>query len=411
MDQQRVVVSGIGLISPIGSSTDVFFDSLVKGNPGIKEISAFKTDGFKSKLAGEIVNFAARNFISSKNIRYLDKISQFSIAAANLALNDSNLIINDKNYSKIGIVLGSMYFGLNSLSEVQRILLEDKEKKISPMIFPNTVPNSPVSQVSIELGVKSLCTMMSTGFCSSTDAIGWSVNYIRKGMAQAIFVGGAEELNQYIYGIFEKNGLLSYSNSHNKEQCAPFNTSRNGLILSEGAAVLLLESYNSAKERNAKIYGEIIGYGGNYCASSMKKYDYDSAYTTRAMECAIKDALVEKNDIDYICTEGNGTVLSDQFEADAIKHVFDKINKKIPISSIKSVLGHTVGAAGAFNVVATLLSMRENVIPPVLNFDENADTFGLEFISNKARSANIRYALTNSFCPWGNVSSLVIRNI
>jgi 3-oxoacyl-[acyl-carrier-protein] synthase II len=400
---KRIVVTGIGIISPSGLNKISFWDSLSRGISAIRSTSSFDTSEFSSHKSAEVISFNPRDYIKRKSIRQLDKISRFAIVASFLALKDAGLEIDVNNSNQISIVFGSMYCGWTSIAEFHRQMLEDRLKRVDPLLFPNVVPNSPASQISIEFGIRGLNTTLTTGFVSGTDAIGWGLNYLRRNKAMVVLAGGAEELTCWLLGSFEKLGYLAKANNKIEECCRPFDKNRNGLVLGEGSAMLVLEALENVPKKNGKIYAEIIGYGST-CNTSKNGEGLE-----RAICLALEEAKINPSSVDYINAEGNSTILSDRLESSVLKKIFGKSIYKIPISSIKPIIGHTLGAAGAFDAVACILAIENGLIPPTINYEEPDPECDLDYVPNVARNKRISIAISYSFEPGGNSACLVFK--
>lgn len=407
MSKQRIVITGLGIISPLGFGKELFWNSLIKGKSGIKQITNFDTSEFESKKGGEIVGFEPREYLKRKSIRNLDKITCFAISAAHLALEDAKLEINDTNSEKAGIILGTMYSGWASIIKFQKDRIQEGPKRLNPMLFPNTVLNAPASQISIEFGARCFNTTLSTGFSSGTDAIGLGFNYLRQKKADFVLAGGAEDLNEWVYGNFSLLGCLSGSNG--KEECRPFDVRRNGLVLGEGAGMLVLETLEHAERRGANIYAEIIGYGATNDASVNPFMTNSIESPAKAMKMALEDAKISPLEVDYINAEGNSTLEGDKMETKAIHQVFEEYAHKIPISSIKPMIGHSLGAAGAFDISTSALAVKNDVIPPTINYQESDPECDLNYVPNCTQKKKVEIALSNSFGLGGNNASLVIK--
>lgn len=392
----RVVITGIGVVSAAGFNKASFWNSICRGISAIKPVCGFNTNGFNCHNAAEISGFKIKDWTARKSIRNLDRITQFAIAAANLAIKDSRLTIDNSNTTDTGIILGSMYAGLSSIAEFHRQMLEYKAKRVNPLLFPATVPNAPSSQVAIELGLQGINNSISTGFSSGSDAIGWGLNYLRGNKAEIMLCGGIEELSLWLMGSFDKLGYLS-------ENCCPFSKNRNGLVLGEGSAILVMETMENANQRDADIYAEILGYG---CA-------FNARETGQSMETAIlnalEDARITPQDIDYINAEGNSTIKGDVMESNTLKKVLGNYAYKIPVSSIKPVTGHCLGTAGAFNAAACVLALQNQVIPPTINYAEPDPDCDLDYVPNKTRNKAIKTGLSLSCDPDGNSACLIFK--
>jgi 3-oxoacyl-[acyl-carrier-protein] synthase II len=401
--KKNVVITGMGIVSSIGFDKKSFWDCISEGKSAIKPITGFKTSEFKSHTGAEVVGFDARSYINRRIIKNLDKICCFAIAASRLAFKDADLKTDESNNTYTGIVLGSMYGGWISIAEFHRQMLEYKLKRVDPLLFPNTVPNSAASQIAIEFGLKGPNTSLGSGFASGNDAIGWGLDYLRRERATTMLCGGAEELSYWLMGSFDKLGFLSKVTDKNKEVFKPFDKYRNGLVLGEGAAILILETQKEAQKRGARIYGHLIGYG---CAYS------DPNTTTgleRSISLALEDAKITPQEIDYINAEGNALIDSDKIESYALKKVFGKYINRLSISSVKPVLGHSLGASGAFDAITCILAMHNNTVPPTINYEIPDPKCDLNYTPNRKIKKEINIAASISFNTNGNCSCLIFK--
>ena len=383
---KSIAVTGIGIVSAPGIGKDSFWESVSQGISAIKPVSEFDTTQFSCHNAGEITGFNPKEYITRKSIRNLDRLTRFTIAAANMAVKDSSLSVEGYNS---GVVLGSIYAGWSSVAEFHRQMLEYKAKRVNPLLFPNTVPNTPAGQVSIELGIKGINNSLSTGFASGTDALGWSLNYLRYGKADVILSGGIEELSNWSMGSFDKLGLLA-------DQSCPFDKRRKGLVLGEGSGILVLETRQKAQKRKADIYAEIIGYG----------FAYNSLQ--QAIIAALKDAQINPEQIDYINAEGNSTIQGDRTESAVLKKIF---SDKTPVSSIKPVTGHSLGASGAFDAIACILAIKNQLIPPTINYQEPDPECDLDYVANTCRKKNLNIVMSISCDIMGNSACLIFKKV
>ena len=404
--QNRVVITGLGIVSSLGDDLQNFWQRLLTGNTGIR---AFPSDEpwCQGLEIGSSFQFDATKYIEKRGLRYIDRVSRFSIASAINALRDAELRVNETNSERIGIVLGSMFSGFESISEFNRQMYMDDHNRTNPMLLPNLVLNSPVSRTTIELGIKGCCLSLCNGFSSGSDAIGCGLDLIRTGKADVVIAGGAEEITPLLLFHLGKNNFLP--NGSRPAPCSvfkPFDTNRKGLLPGEGSAMLVLESYRHAKERKVPIYAEITGYGSYGCLGHKER----ASGVKAAIEMALNGAANEDRWVDYICCEGNATRDGDVIESQAIRNVFQAA-AEIPVSSVKPATGHALGAAGAFNAVVSVLAIKNQIIPPTLNSTDPDPECGLRHVFNKPLQKEINRVLSNAICPRGNSSAIVFSKV
>ncbi|MBI1924465.1 beta-ketoacyl-[acyl-carrier-protein] synthase family protein [Candidatus Poribacteria bacterium] len=408
MSRRRVVITGSGLISPIGVGKEAFWHGLKEGADGITEISLFDTSDMMCHKGGEIVNFDAASFLGQKGLKYLDRSTQLIGSATGLALHDAGLSIPSTNELEIGLVVGTTFGSLNSISGFDIEALKEGPRYVNPMAFPKTVINSPAGHTAIKYGLTGLNTTISTGCVSGLHAINYAVNLIQMEQADILLAGGVEELCLASYLGFYKLKLLSGAKHREPEKVAPFDISRNGLVLGEGAGLLVLESLEHARNRKAKVYGEIIGFGNAHDAYHTCRYNPEGVGATRAMLLALQDAELEPHDVDYICASANGSPLGDKMEAKSIQKVFGKYTSDVAIHSLKSMVGESLGASGAFQVASSLVTLTEGIIPPTLNFKECEPGWKLDGLSDQVMWRDVAIAMINAFGCDGNNASLVL---
>lgn len=398
---RRVVITGIGVVSPIGVGKKVFGEGLREGRSGIKRISLFELPNLKSKYAAEISNLDFSYYLGKKNSKYLTRATKLLLIASGLALKDANIIITDKNKLEIGVVIGTVFGSLSSIMRFIQVNLIEGPNCVSPIDFPNILANSAASQIAIQYGIEGINTTLSTGFASSLDAIGYATHMIKNKRIRAVLSGGSEELSKEIYQNFYKLKLLSGSKKEEREFCAPFDRKRNGIILGEGSAVLILEDKDYAQSRRINAIAEVVGCGNSFGNNlDMLK---------KAMQLAIEDAQLKPQDIDYICANANGDIQQDRLEIEAIKDVFAN-HKNLCVSSIKSMTGECYAASGAIQCIATCLAILHSIMPPTVNFQKSELDLGPLNIQNKKIKKRIKIAMINSFGCDGNNSSLIIRS-
>ncbi len=408
--QSRVVVTGMGILSPLGLDTATTWDGLIAGKSGIDYITLFDTESLDTKFGGEVKGFCATDFISRKEARHMDRFAQLAVAASQQAMEQSRLQINSSNQNDIGIILGSGIGGLTTLFEQMKVLLAKGPSRVSPFLVPMMITDMAASQVSISLGLKgpNLCT---TSACSSgSDAIGAAYEMIKYGDTQAMLAGGSESIMTPIgFAAFNALKALSTRNSEPKLASRPFDAERDGFVISEGTAVLVLESLAHAQERGANILAEIMSYGASADAFHITQPTENGEGAARAVQIALDKAELQPTEVDYINAHGTSTALNDRMETRAIKTVFGENAYSIPISSTKSMLGHMIGAAGAVEAAICIMIIQNGVIPPTINLTNPDPDCDLDYVPNVARRAKVTTALSNSFGFGGHNSTLIFR--
>ncbi len=405
----RVVITGVGIVSPLGLNLSATWEGLIAGKSGIDYITLFDTESYETKIAGEVKGFEPTDYISRKDARHMDRFAQLAVAASLQALEQSGIQISSTNQDDIGIVIGSGIGGLTTLYEQNKILLEKGPARVSPFLIPMMISDIAAAQVSIVLGVKgpNLCT---TSACSSgSDAIGAAHEIIRRGDAQVMIAGGSESIINPI-GIAAFNALKALSTRNNEPQLAsrPFDAERDGFVISEGSGILILESLAHAQKRGANIMAEIMGYGASGDAYHITQPLANGEGAAKAMQMALNKANLTATEIDYINAHGTSTLLNDSMETKAIKTVFGDNAYHIPISSIKSMLGHLIGGAGAVEAAICIMVIQHGVIPPTINLTHPDPECNLDYVPNAARRARVNTILSNSFGFGGHNSVLIL---
>lgn len=411
MQKKRIVITGIGVVSPIGIGKDAYWQALKKGESGIKLITLFDTSEFKVKVGGEITDFDPKNILGQKVSRNLDRATRLLCSATKLALDDSSIQINENNKTEIGIVVGTTFGSVQSISEFDKKAISDGPLSVNPSHFPNTVINSPASQDAIRFGIKGFNTTISTGMCAALDAIEYAADFIRLNKAKMIIAGSVEEMCIQIFLGFYKLGYLSGLDGRPDSISCPFDRRRNGIVFSEGSTALILEDIDSARERKARIYAEVLGVGSNFDPYRIAKYNPRGKGIQEAMRSALNEAGLLPKDIDYICANANSTKDADLIETEAIKEVFGDYVYKIPVSSVKSMIGETFSASGGLATVASIGAINEDFIPPTINYKEKDVKCNLDYIPNKAKKAKIENVMINTFGPNGANTVLIIGKI
>ena len=415
MQLRRVVVTGLGALTPVGNSAPETWEALVNGKNGIAPITAFDATNFKTQFAGEVKNFDITSMMDRKEARKLDRYSQFSVWVANEALQDSGLDLDKEDRSRVGVIWGSGMGGLISTeSEVIIFAQGDGVPRFNPFMIPKAIPSIAAGQISIRFGLGGLSYSVSTACSSSSHAVGSAFDQIRLGHADVLLTGGADADVTYTgVGGFNSLHALSTRNDSPETASRPFSKSRDGFVLGEGAACLILEDYEHAKARGAKIYAEIVGIGMTSDAYHMTAPDPEGKGAERVMRLAIKDAGLEPEQIDFINTHGTSTPLGDVTEVNAIKRVFGEHVYEMNLDSTKSMTGHLIGATGAVEALACIMALKDGIIPPTINHDpedvdENID-YRINFTFDKAQKRDIHYALSNTFGFGGHNACLVFK--
>lgn len=405
----RVVITGVGLVTPIGIGKEEFWQSLIQGKSGIDKISYFDTSEYPTKIAAEVKNFNYMNFISPKEANRMDKSTQFSIVSAMLAIEDSELEINEINSYSTGVIIGSGIGGIGTFEKQHKILLENGPRRVSPFFVPMMISNISAGEIAIKIGAKGPNGVITTACASSTHAIGIAFKLLQQGDAQIILSGGTEAaISPMALAGFCKMKALSVQNNEPSRASRPFDSERDGFIMGEGAGILILETLKHAKNRNANIYAEILGFGMTADAYHITAPAPDGEGAIKAMEIALTNAKISPSQIDYINAHGTSTPLNDKLETLAIKKVFGKRAYDLKISSNKSMTGHLLGASGGVEAIATALTIKNNIIPPTINYNSPDPECDLDYTPNKSKNGVINYAISNSFGFGGHNGVIVL---
>jgi len=406
MNKTRVVITGLGVIAPNGIGKEDFWSALKEGRSGIKPIKRFDTGKFKCKSAGEIADFKPAFFLGYKGLKNLDRSSRLLSSAARLALDDAGLKIDYQNTDDFGVCTGTTLSALWNIAEFGKGLIEDGPLFTDAALFPGMVINAASSQVSVRFNIQGFNTTISTGYSSSIDALKYAIDFIRIGRIKAVLVGAVESLSLANFLGFYHLGFFAGING--AEVSCPFDKRRNGIILGEGSAVIVIEDEEYAKERKANIYAEVKEIG--YCFDSYKigKYEPEAKGLKESIKKAISNSELNIADIDYISASANSVPEQDKLETMAIKDVFGSYAYNIPVSSIKSMIGETFSAGGLFQIAASIGSMFCGFIPPTINYEIRDDDCDLDYVANKSRITRINNVLINNYGPGGNNASLVL---
>ncbi len=410
MKKKRVVVTGAGVISPLGNNKEDFWSSLSQGKSGIGKLTHFDASAYDSQIAGEVRDFDSVRCLGKKESRRMDRFTQFALAAALDVVSDAHLNIVEEDVNKIGVLIGSGIGGLSTIEKQHRILLEKGPAKVSPFFIPMLIVDMASGQVSIKLGAKGPNSCVATACASAAHAIGDSYRIIQRGEAEIMITGGAEAaITPLGVGGFCAMKALSTRNDEPEKASRPFDKMRDGFVIGEGAGIVVLENLEHALRRGAHIYGEIIGYGMSGDAYHITAPAPRGEGAARSMELALKDANLEPESVGYINAHGTSTPLNDKFETMAIKTIFGEHAKKVAISSTKSMTGHLLGAAGGVELIACLLALERSLIPPTINYEYPDPECDLDYVPNRARKVEVKVAMSNSLGFGGHNATLLVR--
>ncbi len=407
---RRVVITGLGMVTPLGIGVEGNWESVLKGKSGIGPITKFDASSFASQIAGEVKGFKSEDFLSRKDAKHLDVFIHYAIASARMAIDDSKLKITPENNNRVGCVTGSGIGGLGTIEFYHSVLLEKGPRRISPFFIPGIIANMAPGQIAIEFGARGPNTCIVTACAASSHAIGESFKIIQRAAAEVMITGGTENvLTPLALGGFTSMKSLSTRNDEPEKASRPFDKKRDGFIISDGGGIIILEELNHALDRGADIYAEIIGYGMSSDAYHIVAPDPEGIGASLCMEAAMKDAGLDPTDIDCINAHGTSTKLNDISETKGIKSVFGDYAYHVPISSTKSMTGHLLGGAGVTEAIYSILTIKNGVIPPTINYEFPDPECDLDYVPNKARKKRVRTLLSNSFGFGGTNSSLIFK--
>ncbi len=408
--RRRVVITGVGLVIPVGIGTGTAWKNVCEGRSGIGPLTRFDSNGFETKIAGEVKGFNPEAYIEKKEIKKMDLFIQYALAATKEALEDSQLKITPENCDRIGVIVGTGLGGLPTLEKYHQILLERGPSRISPFFIPMLIANLATGQIAIHFGAKGPNICIVTACATGAHCIGDAFRTIVYGDAEAIIAGGTEaNITPLTISGFNAMKALSTRNGEPEKACRPFEKNRDGFVVAEGAGILIVEELEFALKRGAKIYGELIGYGYTGDAYHITAPPPDGEGAARCMRMAIKDAGLRPEDIEYINAHGTSTLLNDLTETRAIKTVFGEHAKKLAISATKSMTGHLLGAAGSTEAIFTLLAIRDSILPPTINYEVPDPECDLDYVPNVARRQPLTVAMSNAFGFGGTNATLIFR--
>jgi 3-oxoacyl-[acyl-carrier-protein] synthase II len=409
-NRRRVVVTGIGLVSSLGIGTEANWEAIRAGRSGVGTITKFDATQFATRIAGEVKNFDPLQFLEKKDVKKMDVFIQYAIAASQFAMDDAALDVTPELSRRIGVFIASGIGGFTTIEREHKALLEGGPRKISPFFIPSAIINLAAGQVSIRFGAKGPNSATCTACSASAHAIGDAFEIIKRGAADVMIAGGSEAaITPMGIGGFGALRALSTRNAEPERASRPFDKDRDGFIVGEGAGVLILEEYELAKARGARIYAELVGYGMSADAYHITAPSEDGDGAFRVMSSAIEDAGIAPADVDYINAHGTSTPQGDQLETLAIKRCFGEHAKELAVSSTKSMTGHLLGAAGGLEAGITVLSVHNQIAPPTINLDQPDENCDLDYVAHHSRPLKIEYALSNSFGFGGTNAALLFK--
>ena len=406
--KRRVVVTGVGAVTPLATGAEQSWQALCQGKSGVARLTKFDSSGFKVQIAAELKDFHPEDFLDKKKIRRTDPFIQYALVATHIALDDARLTINGNNAARIGIVLGSCAGGMITYEKNLLALQEEGPDSVSPFFITGFIANMAAGELSVVFGAKGPSKCVVTACATGGDSIGDAFRVIQYGQADAIIAGGSDAyiLPVGIAGL-DKIRAISRRNDEPEKASRPFDKNRDGFVLGEGAGVVILEEMESAMRRGAKIYAEIVGYGSNIDALHVTEPDWENQ--ARCIKLALSDASISPEEVDYLNAHGTSTPLNDSSETKAIKAALGEYSRKVPVSSNKSMTGHLLGGAGAVEAIFTVLTIRDGVIPPTINYDTPDPECDLDYVPNVARATEVNIAVSNSFGFGGFNAVLVFK--
>lgn len=408
MALRRVVVTGIGLVTPLGTGTEKTWNNLLNGKSGVAPITRFDATGFASQIAAEVKDFDAADHFDKKSAKHLDYFVQYGIVAARMAVEDSGVAINTDNCDRVGVITGCGMGGLPIIEKNHNVYLKKGAKRISPFFIPMAIPNMPSGHISMQIGAKGPNLSLSTACAAGTHAVGEAYHAIQLGSADMVVTGGTESVICPLgVGGFASMKALSTRNDDPEKASRPFDKDRDGFLIAEGAGMLVLEELEHALNRGAKIYAEVVGSGASSDAYHIAAPPEDGEGAARCMRMALQSAGLQASDVDYINAHGTSTPLNDRCETAAIKSVFGEHAKKLAISSTKSMTGHALGAAGGLEAAFTALSLKEQIAPPTMNLETPSVECDLDYVPGVARKMDINVAISNSF-GFGGTNGVIV---
>ncbi len=409
MSTRRVVITGMGAITPVGNNVEEFWKGIKEGKSGIDNITLFNADNFKVKLAGEVKNYNPEDYFEKKQAKRLDRYSQFALIASREAVKDANLDINNIDSTRFGVAISSGIGGLTTIDNQCKILNEKGPDRVSPMFIPMAILNMAAGNVSIEFKAKGESFAITTACASGTHAIGESYRIIKHGYQDLMLAGGTEASINPI-GVAGFANMKALSTTQDKQRASiPFDKERNGFVMGEGAGIILLEELEHAKKRGAKIYAEVVGYGTASDAFHITAPAPEGEGGARAMKNAINDANISPDMVDYVNAHGTSTCLNDKYETAAVKSVFGEHAYEFAMSSIKGATGHLLGAAGGVEAICCVKAIKDSFLPPTVGYKVKDEECDLDIVPNKGREKELNYVMSNSLGFGGHNSSIILK--
>ncbi len=407
---RRVVITGFGLITPLGIGVDESWAALCSGKSGITEITRFDASDFETKIAGEVRGFHPEDFLPKKEAKRTQTFIAYAIATSRMAIEDSGLVIDSTNENRVGVLTGCGLGGLQIFEQTSKVLEEKGPRRVTPFFIPMMIGNMAAGMISIFLGAKGPNASIATACAAGTHAVGDAFKIVKRGGADAMITGGVESIiTPTCIAGFNAMKALSTRNNEPEKASRPFDRDRDGFVVGEGCGILILETLDGALKRGANIYAEMCGYGMSGDGFHMTAPSPDGEGAARCMTAALDDAGISYKEIDYINAHGTSTQLNDLYETMAIKSVFKEKAPLIPVSSTKSMTGHLLGGSGGVETVFTALTIHEGIIPPTINLDYPDDECDLDYVPKTARKANLNMAMTNSFGFGGTNATLILK--
>lgn len=408
--KKRVVITGLGCVTPVGTGKEDFWVNIKSGVSGIDKITRFDYTNYQTQIAGEVKDFTPEDYISKKELKKMDRFTQFAMVASKLAVADSELDLDSIDRYRMGTVIGTGIGGVETIEAQHKNLLEKGNRRVSPFFIPMMIGNMAAGQVAIEFGAKGPSTNICTACASGTNSVGDAFKIIQRGDADIMIAGGTEAaVAEFAVAGFCNMKAMSTNNDNPQQASRPFDKDRDGFVMGEGCGILILEELESAKNRNAKIYAEIVGYGMTSDAYHITTPAENGEGAARSMQVAINDAGIEPSQIDYINAHGTSTYYNDLYETMAIKSVFGEYAKNVSVSSTKSMTGHLLGASGAIEAIVCALAIKDNFVPPTINLENPGEGMDLDYTPNKGKERVINYALSNSLGFGGHNATIVLK--
>ncbi len=412
MSKRRVVITGMGMVTPLGNSVKESWDAVLNGKSGVTPVTEFEVSAFPTKIWAIIKNFDPALYMDPKEARRADKFTQYGMAAAQEAMRDSGIDVKESDSSRFGVAVGSGIGGLTAITQNQAYLEQGGPRKVSPFFIPTGIINALPGQIAIQYGLRGPNISIVTACTTGTHNIGYAARMIAYGDADVMLAGGAETCYApVILAGFAAARALSKRNDSPEQASRPFDKDRDGFVLGEGAGVLLLEEYEHAKKRGAKIYAEVAGFGASDDAFHITSPDEDSIGASLSISNALNDAQISPEQVDYVNAHGTSTVMNDLNETRALKRVLGEHAYKVPVSSTKSMTGHLLGAAGAVEAIFCTLAIQESVVPPTINLDTPDEACDLDYVPHHAREKSVDIAISNSFGFGGTNGTLVFKKV